>query len=181
MNTPKLWKKNLLKIRVISVLEVIYLITGGCLLSRYEGQYPDEIILFLVGSFFFSHILTLYFFWRCPACHKAQPWWIRGHRASASSLASCIQHNCGAPFKKYKKTSHPHKNMNTNKSTKKEAIYMAVSFILILLLFIGQYILTDKVVIRSEVTGWSAVVLITFFLFLATMASYSAYVTWRKK
>ena len=181
METPKLWKKNLIKIRVISVLEVVYLITGGYFLSNYEGQNPDEIILFLIGSFFISHILTLYFFWRCPACHKAQPWWIRGHRASVSSLTNCTQFNCGAPLKKYTKTSYPHKNLNTNESAKKESIYVAISIIFILLLFLGQYILTDKVVIRSEITGWSAKILIMFFLFLAILASYSVYVTWRKK
>jgi hypothetical protein len=182
VDTPKLWKKNLIKIRVISVFEVIYLIIGGYFLAKYDWQYSDEIILFLIGSFFFCHILTLYLFWRCPACKKIQPWWIRGHTAStAGTLANCTQYNCGAPLKKYNKMSYPRKNMKANVSAKKEATYIAISFSFVFLLFIGQYILTDKVVMRSEVTGWSAVLLIVFSFFFAFISIYSAYVTWRNK
>lgn len=66
------------------------------------------------------------------------------------------------------------------KSAKKEAVIIAISLDSVVVIILIQYFFYGKLVFRStEYVGWGAILMITIFVILGLVASYSAYSTVR--
>ena len=96
MSTSEKWKSNVTKLRIISVIEIIFLVTGAVFSFQFSESYSSYIFFGVIITTFSLHIAALLKYWRCPKCNKVQPFWEKHHRASVGSLQNCVY--CGVPY-----------------------------------------------------------------------------------